>query len=149
MIVVPPLAAVPPVSPLLPKFTIDPAMKPVPVSVMFTAWPATAVVGLMDERVGDRIRLARNREHKIRGRAAARSRIRDGHVGWSNGCDVARQNRSRKLRRAHESSGLRIAVEFHDGGGHKARAVHGEGKARASCRGSRSGSARQSLGLDC
>ena len=36
VIVVPPFEAVPPVSPLLPKFTIDPAMKPVPVSVMFT-----------------------------------------------------------------------------------------------------------------
>lgn len=53
VIVVPPLEAVPPVSPLLPKFTIDPAMKPVPVSVMFTAWPATPLVGLMEARVGD------------------------------------------------------------------------------------------------
>jgi hypothetical protein len=52
VIVVPPFDAVPPVSPLPPKFTIDPAMKPVPVKVMFTDWPATPLVGLMEVSVG-------------------------------------------------------------------------------------------------
>lgn len=52
VIVVPPFDAVPPVSPLPPKFTIDPAMKPVPVKVMFTDWLATPLVGLMEVSVG-------------------------------------------------------------------------------------------------
>jgi hypothetical protein len=50
--VAPPFDAVPPVFPLEPKFTMDPAMKFVPVSVRFTGWPATPLVGLMDASVG-------------------------------------------------------------------------------------------------
>jgi hypothetical protein len=52
VIVAPPFDAVPPVSPLAPKFTIDPAMKPVPVSVKVTGWPATPLVGLIEVSVG-------------------------------------------------------------------------------------------------
>jgi hypothetical protein len=52
VIVAPPFDAVPPVSPLEPKFTIEPAMKPVPVSVSVTGWPATPLVGLIEVSVG-------------------------------------------------------------------------------------------------
>jgi hypothetical protein len=34
------------------KFTIDPAMKFVPVSVMLTDWPITPLVGLIEVSVG-------------------------------------------------------------------------------------------------
>ena len=50
--VFPPLETTPPLSALVPKFTTEPVMKPVPVSVRFTDWPRVPLVGAMEVSVG-------------------------------------------------------------------------------------------------